>query len=78
MRWAGHVTCVGERRNAYRVLVGKPEGRRHLEEPGIDERIILNWIFKKCDVKNMDWFHLAQDRDRCGAVVNAVMNLRVP
>jgi len=47
MRWAGHVARMGERRVLYRVLVGKPEERDHLEEPGIDGRIILRWIFRK-------------------------------
>jgi hypothetical protein len=46
-------------------------------DPGIDGRIILNWIFKKWD-EGMDLIELAQDRDRRRAVVNAVMNLRVP
>jgi hypothetical protein len=41
MRWAGHVAGMGERTSAYRALVGKPEGRRHLEDPGIDGKIIL-------------------------------------
>jgi hypothetical protein len=47
MRWAGYVARVGERRAAYRVLVGKPGGRDHLEDPGIHERIILKLIFRK-------------------------------
>ena len=38
---------MGERRGVYRVLVGKPEGRAHLEDPGVDGRIILRWIFRK-------------------------------
>jgi hypothetical protein len=41
MRWTGHVACMGEKRGAYRVLVGKPEERGHLEVPGVDGRIIL-------------------------------------
>jgi hypothetical protein len=41
---------MGERRGLYRVLVGKPEGRKHLEDPDIDGRIILRWIFRKWDV----------------------------
>jgi hypothetical protein len=49
MRWAGHVAHMGEGRSAYRILVGRPEGRNHLEDPGIDGRIILKWIFKKWD-----------------------------
>jgi hypothetical protein len=40
---------MGEGRGAYRVLVGRPEGRNHLEDPGVDGRIILKWIFKKWD-----------------------------
>jgi hypothetical protein len=44
-------TCgsYGERRSAYRALVGKPEGRNHLEDPGVDGRIILKWIFERLD-----------------------------
>jgi hypothetical protein len=49
----------------------------HLEDPGVDGRIILIWIFKKWD-GGMDWIDMAQDRDRWRAVVSAVMNLRVP
>jgi hypothetical protein len=41
MRWAGHVTRMEERRGVYRILVGKPDGKRRLERPGVDERIIL-------------------------------------
>jgi hypothetical protein len=46
-------------------------------DPDVDGRIILKWIFKTWH-GNMDWIELAQDRDRWQAVVNAVMNLRVP
>jgi hypothetical protein len=49
MRWAGHVACMGERRGAHRVLVGKPEKIDNLEDPGVDWRIILKWIFRKWD-----------------------------
>jgi hypothetical protein len=49
----------------------------HLGDPGVDGRIILKWICKKWD-GGMDWIELAQDRDRCRALANAVMNLRVP
>jgi hypothetical protein len=48
-----------------------------LTDPGVDGRIILNRILKKWD-GGMDWIELAQDRDRWRALVNAVMNLRVP
>jgi hypothetical protein len=50
MRWVGHVARVGEERGMYRVLVGKPEGKRPLADPGIGGRITLRWIFRKWDV----------------------------
>jgi hypothetical protein len=49
MRWAVYVACMGDRRVAYRVSVGKSDGRRHAEDLGVDGRIILKWIFKKWD-----------------------------
>jgi hypothetical protein len=56
------------RRSAYRILVGKPEERRPLEK---FRRIILKWILEKWD-GGMDWFDVAQERDRCCALVNWV------
>ena len=49
MRQAGNVALMGERRGIYRVMVGKPDDREHLEDPGIDGRIILRWIIRKLD-----------------------------
>ena len=74
---AEHVACMGERGGAYSVVVGKHEGTDHLEDPGVDGRIIMKWIFRMWD-GGMDWIDLAQDRDRWLTHVNAVMNLRVP
>ena len=56
---------------------GNPRKKDHLEDVGVDGRIILKWIFRKWN-GGMDWIDLAQDRDRWRTVVNAVMNLRVP
>jgi hypothetical protein len=78
MRWAGHVARMGERRNAYRLLVGRPEGRRPRGKPR------RRWVDNiKIDLREigwdgMDWIDLAQDRDQWRALVRAVMNLRVP
>jgi len=49
MRWTGHIACMGERRSVYRVLVGKPEGKRPLGRPRCRWGIILRWIFRKWD-----------------------------
>jgi len=79
MEWVGHVACMEERRGAYRVLLGKPEGKGPLGRRRCRVRIILRWIFKKWDGGGaMDWFDLAQDMDRWQADVNVEMNLRVP
>ena len=47
MRWAGYVARIWERKGVYGVLVGKPEGKDHLGDPGVDGRIILRWILTK-------------------------------
>jgi hypothetical protein len=77
IRWAGQVARMGERRGAYRILVGDLREGDNLGEPGVDGRIILKLILKTWD-GGMDWIELAQYRDRWRAVVSAVMNLRVP
>ena len=51
IRWAGHVARMEERRGAYRVWVGRPDAKDHLEGLSINVRIILKWIFKKWDGK---------------------------
>ena len=50
MRWVGHVARMGKRRGVYRVLVGKPERKKPLEDQGVDGKMILRWIFRKWDV----------------------------
>jgi hypothetical protein len=68
---------MGERRGAYRVLVGKPEGRRPLGRPRRRWKDNIKTYLREGWVGGMDWINLAQDRDRWRALVNAVMNLRV-
>jgi hypothetical protein len=69
---------MGERRGLYRVLVRNLRERGHLEDPGIEGRTILRWIFRKKDGGSMNWTDMAQDRDRWRALVKAVISLRVP
>ena len=57
---------------------GNLKERYHLENPGVDGRIILRRIFRKLEGRIMDWIDVTRDRDRWRAVVNAVMKLRVP
>jgi hypothetical protein len=78
IKWADNVERMGEKRNAYRILVGKPEGRRPLGRPR------PRWVDNiKIDLREIEWdgegwVNLAQDRDCWRALVNMVMNLRAP
>jgi hypothetical protein len=78
IRLAGHVARIGLKRNAYRILVGNPEGKRPLRKPS------RRWVDNiKLDLREIgwdgiDWIDLAQDIGQWRALVNTVMNLRVP
>jgi hypothetical protein len=67
-----------ESRGAYRALVGKPEGRRPLGRPRCRWEDNIKMDLREIGWGSMDWINLAQDRDKWRALVNAVMNLRVP
>jgi hypothetical protein len=77
MRWAGYVARMGKREVDTGFWWGDLREGDHLGDPGTDGRIILRRIFKKRD-RGMNWIELAEDRDRWRALVNTVMNLRVP
>ena len=78
MRWAGHVAPMGGERGVYRVLVGKPEGKRPLGRPRRRWVDNITMYLQKVGCVCMDWIELAQDRDGWRTFVSVVMNLRVP
>jgi len=77
MRWAEHVARMGERRGIYRVLVGKPEGKRPLGRPRRRWEDNIKMDLREVGCGGLDWIELAEDRDRWPALVNVVMNLPV-
>jgi hypothetical protein len=77
MKWAGHVARMGEKRHAYRILVGKPEGKRSLGRPRRRWVDNIKMDLEEVGLDGIDWIDLAQDRVRWRALVNAVMNFRV-
>jgi hypothetical protein len=75
MRWAGHVARM-EKRNTYRLLVGKPEGKRTLGRPRLSWMDNIRMDLGEVGCGDVDWIGLAKDRNRWRAVVNWVLNLR--
>jgi len=78
MTWVCHVACIGERRGAYGVVVGKPEEQRPLGKPRRRWEDNIKKDLQEAKLGDMDWIDLAQDRDTRQTLVNAVMNLQVP
>jgi len=78
MRWEGHVARMGERRGIYRVLVGKPEGKRPLGRHRRRWEDNIKMDLKEVGCGGMDWIELDEDWKSWRALVKAVMNLRVP
>jgi len=78
MRGAGNVARKGEVREMFKVLVGKPEGRRLLGRPRRRWMDNIRMDLQEVECGYVDWIGLAQDRDRWRTLVSAVMNLRVP
>jgi hypothetical protein len=78
IRWAGHVTCIWEKRNAYTVLVRKPGGKRLLGRPRCRWEDNIKMDLREKGWGTMHWIHLAKDTDQRLDLVNTVMNLQVP
>ena len=74
----GACSAYGERRDVYKVLVGKPEGKRPLGRPRRRWEDNIKMDIQKVGCGGIEWIELVRDRDRRRAFVNAVMNLRVP
>jgi len=78
IKWVGHVVRMGEERGVYRVLVGKPKGKRPVWRPRRRWVDNIRIDFQEVGCGYMDWIKLAQDRDRWRTLVCTVMNMRVP
>jgi hypothetical protein len=78
MRWAGHVACMWEERGAYRVLVGRPEGKRPLGRPRRRWEDNIKMDLREIGIVGANWIRLAQDRVQWRAFVTTMTNLRVP
>jgi hypothetical protein len=78
MRWAGHVTRIGEGRGVYRVMVGRPEGKRPLGRPRRRWEDNIKLDLRERGIDGANWTRLAQDRIQWLTFANTVMNLRVP
>jgi hypothetical protein len=78
MRWAGHVARMGEGRGVYKVLVGRPEGKRPLGRPTRRWEDNIKMHLREIGIDGANWIQLAQDAVQWRAFVNTVMNLRVP
>ena len=78
MSWSGHVACMGKRRDTYRVLVGKPEGKRQLGRPRRRWKNNIKMNLQEVGCGGVDWIEVAQDRDRWRAHENVVVNIQIP
>jgi hypothetical protein len=78
LRWAGHVARIGDKKNACRLFVGNPEGKRQLRRPRRVWMDNIRMYLGEVGWDDVDWIGVAQDRNMWRALVDALMNLRVP
>jgi hypothetical protein len=78
LRWVGHLARMGEGRGLYRVLVGRPEGKRPLGRPRRRWEDNIKLVLREIGIDEANWIRLAQDSVQWRAFVNTVINLRVP
>jgi hypothetical protein len=78
MRWTGHVARMGEGRVVYRVLVGRPEGKRPQGRPRRRWEDNIKMELREIGIDRVNWIQLVQDAVRCRTFVNTLMNRRVP
>jgi hypothetical protein len=78
MRWAGHLARMGVKRNARRILVGKPVGKRPLGRPRCRWEDNIKTDFREIGWGGMQWINPGQNRNQWRDFVNTVMNLRIP
>jgi hypothetical protein len=76
MRWVGNVARIGDKKNAYRLVVGKPEEKRQLGRPRSNRVDNIRMDLAEVELGDVDWIGLAQDRNRWGALVNSVLTIR--
>ena len=78
LRWAGHVARIEEGRSAFKILTGKPTGKRPLGRPRRRWKDNIRMNIEEIGINAGNWVDSAQDRDYWRALANAVLNLRVP
>jgi hypothetical protein len=78
MRWAGHAARMGDGKSVYRVLVGRPEGKRPLGRPRHRWKDNIKMDVREIEIDGANWIQLAQDRVQWRTFLNTVMNLKIP
>jgi hypothetical protein len=78
MRWTGHVACMEQMKNSYRILLRKPKGKRLLGRPRYRWEDNIRMNLREIGWEGVDWKYLTQNKDQWQALMNMIMNLQVP